>query len=79
MTEIIDENLVLWNFIMNLPTGVTGLHMKEGWIQPEPVTCRQFGCGRHLTAQESLYGSYCCDHQNRPLSEGIERANGGAH
>lgn len=27
--------------------------------------CSHFGCGKHLTLQESLFGDRCINHQNR--------------
>jgi hypothetical protein len=32
---------------------------------PEPYTCKQFGCGKTLTLQQRLFGNYCSDHQHR--------------
>lgn len=27
-----------------------------------PVVCKMFGCGKHLSIQEQLFGDYCPDH-----------------
>ena len=31
---------------------------------PEPVVCKQFGCGKHLTGPEQLAGDHCTKHMN---------------
>jgi len=30
-----------------------------------PIVCKWFGCVRHLTHSEKLFGNYCVHHQNR--------------
>lgn len=37
-------------------------HPWEFGQSTEPVHCREFGCGRQLTPQESLYGNKCIHH-----------------
>lgn len=31
----------------------------------EPFVCKYFGCGRHLSLQERLYGDYCSAHNGK--------------
>lgn len=35
----------------------------------DPECCKHFGCGRHLTLQERLYGSYCVHHISKNLTD----------
>lgn len=34
-------------------------------IEPshEPIVCRHFGCGKHLSLLEQLHGNHCYEHQ----------------
>ena len=36
----------------------------------EPDVCKMFGCGKHLSDQEKLFGNYCINH--KPISHGQE-------
>jgi hypothetical protein len=31
----------------------------------EPVVCKHFGCGKKLSAEETMYGDYCQQHSVR--------------
>ncbi len=60
-TEIFMDERYTVNDLSTAPT-------KDNFIgsdKDEPKHCFKFGCGRKLTQQESIFGNYCINHQNK--------------
>lgn len=64
---------VLWQFNPELKIYELLPEEKEG---DKDVMCAEFGCGKHLTPGEQLFGDYCGFHskdRKKKLTEIIER------
>jgi hypothetical protein len=35
----------------------------------EPIVCKFFGCGKHLSNEEQRFGNYCINHQSKEKSK----------
>lgn len=38
---------------------------------PQPTICKSFGCGKHLSPTEQLYGERCVNHQRKETTLSI--------
>lgn len=43
---------------------MTSQNHYEQWdfYEKQEICCRHFGCGKHLSLQEQLFGNYCIKH-----------------
>lgn len=64
----------LWQY--NVAIGIWELLPESQGEEIEKVVCAEFGCGKHLTAGEQLFGSRCVKHsrdRKKKLTEIIDR------
>ncbi len=54
------------NNILRIIDAIAAEHYRIDNTPEEPVICTRFGCGKHLTRTEQLYGNLCHEHSLQP-------------